>query len=457
MEKSTQQAHAVVLPYPSQGHINPMLQFAKRLSSHGLLATLATTRFILSTTRPEPGPVALAPISDGFDRAGFAEASSIWAYLDRLESVGSTTLDELIRSERAAGRPVRALVYDSFLPWARDVGERHGLVTAAFFTQSCAVNIVYGLVNMGLLHIPVTGPVSPPGLPRLEPDDLPSFVSEADGGPYPSYLKLVMEQYKNLEKADVVFVNSFYELEPEEAGYMASTWRAKTIGPTVPSSYLNNRLPSDFHYGFHLYKPSIAPCMQWLDSQPSKSVIYVSFGSMAVLGPDQMAELAFGLLNSGKCFLWVVRSSETSKLPKNFIEDLSSERGLVVSWSPQIEVLSHEAIGCFLMHCGWNSIVEGISLGVAPMVGVPQWTDQPMNAKYIEDVWRIGVRARANEKGLVGREEVERCVRVVMEGERSEEIRRNARKWRELAKKAVGEGGSSDRNIMEFVANYCSK
>ena len=102
-------------------------------------------------------------------------------------------------------------------------------------------------------------------------------------------------------------------------------------------------------------------------------------------------------------------------------------------------------------------IVEGISLGVAPMVGVPQWTDQPMNAKYIEDVWTIGVRARANEKGLVGREEVERCVRVVTEGERSEEIRRNARKWRELAKKAVGEGGSSDRNIMEFVAKYCSK
>ncbi|KAG1328256.1 indole-3-acetate beta-glucosyltransferase-like [Cocos nucifera] len=215
MKKSTHQAHALVLPYPSQGHINPMLQFAKRLFSHGLLATLATTRFILSTTRPEPGPVALAPISDGFDQAGFAEASSIWAYLDRLQSVGSTTLDELILSERATGRPVRALVYDSFLPWARDVGERHGLVTAAFFTQSCGVNIVYGLVNEGLLQIPVTGPVSPPGLPRLEPDDLPSFVSEADGGPYPSYLKLVLEQYKNLEKADAVFVNSFYELEPE--------------------------------------------------------------------------------------------------------------------------------------------------------------------------------------------------------------------------------------------------
>ncbi|KAG1328255.1 UDP-glycosyltransferase 74E2-like [Cocos nucifera] len=237
---------------------------------------------------------------------------------------------------------------------------------------------------------------------------------------------------------------------------MASTWRGKTIGPTVPSSYLDNRLPSDSHYGFHLYTPSIAPCMQWLDSQPSKSIIYVSFGSMAALSPDQMVELAFGILNSSKCFLWVVRSSESSKLPENFMRDLSSERGLMVSWSPQMEVLSHAAIGCFLTHCGWNSIVEAISLGVAPMVGVPQWTDQPMNAKYIEDVWRIGVRARANVNGLVGREEVERCVRMVMEGHRSEEMRRNSRKWRELAKKAVGAGGSSDGNIKEFVAKCCS-
>ncbi|KAG1328261.1 Crocetin glucosyltransferase 2 [Cocos nucifera] len=394
MENDTHQAHALVLPYPSQGHINPMLQFAKRLSSHGLHATLAITRFVLSTTRPEPGPVAIAPISDGFDRAGFAEAGSIPAYLNRLESVGSTTLDELIRSERAAGRPVRVLVYDSFLPWARDVGERHGLVTAAFFTQLCGVNMVYGLVKEGRLRIPVTEPVSLPGLPRLEPDGLPSFVSEEDAGPYPLYLKLLLEQYKNLEKADAVFVNSFYELEPEEADYMASIWRAKTVGPTIPSSYLDNRLPSDSHYGFDMYTPSVALCMQWLDSQPSNSVVYVSFGSMAMLSPDQMVELAFGLLNSGKCFLWVVRSSEASKLSKDFMEDLSSKQGLVVSWSPQIAVLSHKAVGCFLTHCGWNSTIEGISLGV-PMVGVPQWTDQPMNAKYIEDVWKIGVRVRA--------------------------------------------------------------
>ena len=74
-----------------------------------------------------------------------------------------------------------------------------------------------------------------------------------------------------------------------------------------------------------------------------------------------------------------------------------------------------------------------------------------MNAKFVEEVWGAGIRARAGRDGVVGREEVERAVREVMEGERSGEMRRNALKWREAAKKAVGFGGSSDRNVDAFV------
>ncbi|RWV99289.1 hypothetical protein GW17_00037806 [Ensete ventricosum] len=80
-----------------------------------------------------------------------------------------------------------------------------------------------------------------------------------------------------------------------------------TVGPTVPSKY---RLPFDSHYGLHLFTPAAAPCMRWLDSKPPASVVYVSFGSMAVLGPEQTAELAFGIADSDKDFLWVVRSSK---------------------------------------------------------------------------------------------------------------------------------------------------
>ena len=77
------------------------------------------------------------------------------------------------------------------------------------------------------------------------------------------------------------------------------------------------------------------------------------------------------------------------------------------------------------------------------------------NAKYIADVWHVGVRVKANEKGIVTKEEVEGCIREVMEvmeGERGNEMRRNSEKWMKLAKTAVDEGGSSDKNITEFAA-----
>ncbi|KAK6238767.1 hypothetical protein QUC31_004236 [Theobroma cacao] len=113
-----------------------------------------------------------------------------------------------------------------------------------------------------------------------------------------------------------------------------------------------------------------------------------------------MEEIAWGLKGSESYFLWVVRASEEAKLPKDFMDQETSEKGSVVTWCPQLEVLQHEATGCFVTHCGWNSTLEALSLGVA-MVGVPQWTDQSTNAKYIMDVWEMGLKAPADEKGIV--------------------------------------------------------
>ncbi|KAJ6287846.1 hypothetical protein OIU78_029187 [Salix suchowensis] len=229
----------------------------------------------------------------------------------------------------------------------------------------------------------------------------------------------------------------------------------KPIGPMIPSVYLDRQLEDDREYGLSLFKPALDGCMEWLDSKEPGSVVYVSFGSLAALGEDQMAEIAWGLRRSGCYFMWVVRESEEKKLPCNFAED-SSEKGLILNWSPQLQVLAHKSVGCFMTHCGWNSTLEALSLGV-PMVAMPQWTDQPTNAKYIADVWRVGVRLQANEKGIITKEELEKCTREVMGGETGDEMRRNSEKWRKLAMAAVGEGGSSDKNITEFAAKLASK
>ncbi|KAI8010852.1 UDP-glycosyltransferase 74B1 [Camellia lanceoleosa] len=171
---------------------------------------------------------------------------------------------------------------------------------------------------------------------------------------------------------------------------------------------------------------------------------------MVSLTEEQMEEMAWGLKGSNLDFIWVVRESEITKLPSEFIDLTTSGKGLIVTWCNQLELLAHEAIGCFLTHCGWNSILEGLGLGV-PMVGVPKWADQLTNAKFIKEIWGVGVRAKEDEKGVLRREELMGCLKEVMEGERSVEIKKNAFKWKELAKEAISEGGSSDKSIDEFV------
>ncbi|KAG2636226.1 UDP-glycosyltransferase 79-like [Panicum virgatum] len=449
--------NVLLVPFPVQGHINPLLQFGKRLASHGgVRCTLAATRFVANSTRPTPSSVHVAVFSDGCDGGGPDEVGGMGApYYERLESAGSETLDALLASESERGRPVNVVVYDPFLPWVRRVARRRGAVCAAFLTQTCAVDILYAHAWAGRVPPPpLLRPEDVRGLDglscRLEMGDLPTFLTDASYPP--SFRELLVNQFLGLDDADHVLVNSFHDLEPQEADYMASTWRAKMVGPTVPSAFLDNRLPDDVSYGIHLHTPMTAECKAWLDARLARSVVYVSFGSMASLGHDQMSEVAEGLYGSGKPFLWVVRATETAKLPEGFA-DKAKARGLIVPWCPQLEVLAHPSVGCFMTHCGWNSTVEALSAGV-PMVAMPNWSDQTTNAKYIQDVWRVGVRVRPDAKGVVRSEEVERRVREVMEGEMREEFRMRALEWSEKAKKSMSEGGTSDINISDFLSSF---
>ncbi|CAL5394760.1 unnamed protein product [Camellia sinensis] len=429
-------AHVLALPYPSQGHVNPMLQFCKRLVSKGLKTTFAITTFISKTMNmnPQSNCVQFDTISDGYDEGGFMQAGDVQVYLTRLEATGSKTLADLIKRHQNSDHPIDCIVYDAFLPWALEVAKEFGLAGAAFFTQLCAVNYIYCYAHNGLLKLPVERsslPVSIPGMPMLELEDMPSFIYVH--GSYPAYFEMVLNQFLNVEKADYVLVNTFYKLEDKVVDSMSKVSPLMTIGPTIPSLYLDKRVENDNDYGLNLFQLDPSICLEWLSHKPKKSVVYMSFGSMANLGEEQMEELAW-----------------EAKLPKKFVEE-TSNKGLLVGWSPQLEVLASETIGCFFSHCGWNSTIEALSLGV-PMVVMPQWTDQTTNAKFVQDVWKVGIKVKVNEKGIVGREEVEDCIREVMEGEGGEELKKNAIKWRDLAKEAISEGGTSDKDIDELVS-----
>jgi UDP:flavonoid glycosyltransferase YjiC (YdhE family) len=120
-----------------------------------------------------------------------------------------------------------------------------------------------------------------------------------------------------------------------------------------------------------------------------------------------------------------------------------------------VEVLSHPALGRFVTYCGLNSTLESLICGVPP-VASPQWLDQWTNAKLIEEVWKTGVRVTANKDGIVEGGEIERCLELVVlgSGEREEEMRRNAKKWKALAREVVREEGSSYKNLKAFVNDH---
>ncbi|KAJ0532026.1 putative UDP-glucuronosyl/UDP-glucosyltransferase, UDP-glycosyltransferase family [Helianthus annuus] len=443
--------HVLLFPFPAQGHINPLIQFGKRLVSKGVKTTLVTTIYLNSTLshKNSTTSIEIEPISDGFDEGGYASADSPESYLKAFKEVGSKSLGDLIKKLQNEGNNIDAIIYDAFNSWALDVAMEFGIDGGSFFTQACSVNNIYYHVYKGLISLPLSVPVSVPGLPLLECWETPSFVHNY--GPYPGWTGIVFNQFANIDQARWVFSNSFYELEAEVIEWMRKMWKLKVIGPTLPSMYLDKRLEDDKDYGFNLIKANNKECMNWLDDKPEKSVVYVSFGSMAQLGLEQMEEIACGLSDCKFNFLWVVRAEEEEKLPKEFANQKITGKGLVVAWCRQLDVLAHKSVGCFITHCGFNSTLEAISLGV-PVVGMPQWTDQITNAKLLDEIWDVGVRVKANEKGIVTRENLVSCIMKIMEDERGVVTRKNAAKWRELAKAAVDEGGSSDKDIDEFVS-----
>ena len=156
-------------------------------------------------------------------------------------------------------------------------------------------------------------------------------------------------------------------------------------------------------------------CIVWLDVQPLKSVIYVSFGSITTMTKDKIMEFWYGLVNSKKCFLWAIRpdlviqKDGEGQIPVELFEG-TKDRGYMVGWVPQEEVLVHQAVGGFLTHSGWNSTLESIVAGV-PMICWPYFADQQINSRFVSEVWKFGM----DMKDVCDRVMVEKMVNHLME------------------------------------------
>ncbi|KAF6151525.1 hypothetical protein GIB67_016337 [Kingdonia uniflora] len=231
-----------------------------------------------------------------------------------------------------------------------------------------------------------------------------------------------------------ILVNSFCELEPAYAEIYKKTAESKVwqIGPVsvcnkniIDKTLKGTKSTLDEHY-----------CMKWLDSKEPNSVIYVSFGSMSRFSSSQLFEIATGF------------------------EERIAGKGLVIrDWAPQVLILDHPAIGGFVTHCGWNSILEAVTAGV-PMITWPLFAEQFYNEKLVTQVLKIGIQAGIEVWSewlnpvdtSVNSETVTKLVTQLMgSGEKSLEMRSRARKLSEMANEVVVEGGSSYAGLTSLI------
>jgi len=256
-------------------------------------------------------------------------------------------------------------------------------------------------------------------------------------------MQLTLESISWVPRAQYLLINSVYELESQALDALKAKLNLPIypVGPSIPYFELKDNYCVTAGSDSTNY-------FQWLDSQPTGSVLYVSLGSFFSISSKQMDEIASGLRNSGVRYLWVSRGEALR------LKESCGEKGIVVPWCDQLQVLCHSSVGGFWTHCGWNSSLEAVFAGI-PMLALPLFFDQVPNSKQIVENLRIGWQMKKGEgiKILVKGEEITALVRRFMDTENSEgkDMRRRAKMLQQLCGQAIAKDGSSDKNLDAFI------
>ncbi|KAG6761357.1 hypothetical protein POTOM_034572 [Populus tomentosa] len=324
-----------------------------------------------STINPTSSPISISGVQVRFFSDGqslnYDRMANYESYKKSLAKFGTINLSNLIKEHFPSNghKKLSCIITNPFVTWVADVAINLGIPCAMFWIQPCSLYAIYYRFYNKLNSFPtLTDPdmsVELPGLPLLHTEDLPSFVLPSN--PFGSLPKMFSEMFQNVKSP---------------------------IGPLVPPSLLGE--DEDHDTGVEMWKAEDT-CIEWLNKEAPSSVIYQ---------PD------------------LPEPDGAGQLPLGFLEE-TKDQGVVVSWSPQTKALAHPATACFITHCGWNSVLETVAAGV-PVIAYPKWSDQPTNAKLIVDVFRIGLRLKANQDGIVSNEEVERCIREIMGSRREGQL-----------------------------------
>ncbi|CAN6203487.1 unnamed protein product [Urochloa humidicola] len=446
----------LVFPLPFQGHINPMLQLADALHDRGLAITVLHTGFNAPDPARRPAEFRFVAVPDGVP-GDVAASGNVIDILDAMnaamEAEDSAALRGVLASVIADGEqpPVACIVFDSNLLAVPRAAAAVGLKTLVLRTASAACFgcfLAYPMLHQKGYLPPQESNMYMPvkELPPLRVRDL-FYSSWSDQKKMSNLLARAIEAVNN---SSGLVINTFDALEPAELEKIREEFRIPVVLAPGPLHKLSSKTT-----GSSLLNEDY-DCIKWLDKQPPKSVLYVSFGCrLASLDASEFLEVAWGLANSGHPFLWVVRPDlvrglDGPSFPKGF-EAAVEGRGEVIRWAPQQEVLAHSAVGGFWTHNGWNSTLESISEGV-PMICRPQFADQMMNTRYVEKTWGVGFEL----EGTLERGKIEKAIRKLMVEREGDEMRERGEELKKKVADCLRIGGSSHIAIDKLVNHILS-
>ncbi|XP_010923595.1 UDP-glycosyltransferase 83A1 [Elaeis guineensis] len=445
--------HAIIIPYPAQGHVIPLLALSHSLVAHGFKITFINSEFnhdrvVASLSKGGDGVEGIHMVSFPDGLAPGEDRNDLRKLTEGFVRVMPRCLEELIeRMNTSGGDRVTCVIADGNMGWALEVAQKMGIRSAAFWPASTAVLALFlnipnliqdGIIDAnGMPERSETFQLSP-GMPPWNTSQF-SWKCARDLEGERIIFKFITSNNQAMELAKTIICNSFYDLESPSFTLFPNLL---PVGPLLTSQQIGKAVG-------HLWQVD-TNCMSWLDEQPANSVIYVAFGSLAVFNQHQFQELALGLELSGHPFLWVVRRNLADGIDDAWLDgfrDRVKGQGKLVGWSPQQQVLAHPSIACFLSHCGWNSTLEGVKNGV-PFLCWPYFADQFLNQTYICDVWKTGLSIDPDDRGFVPREQIKEKVDQIF---LNEEMKARALMWKDIANRCIKEGGSSHKNFKSFV------
>ncbi|KAJ0803153.1 putative flavonol 3-O-glucosyltransferase [Helianthus annuus] len=476
-------AKLVFIPAPGLGHIMSTIEVAKSFVNRD--QRLSITVLVIKPPSSSSGSAITAYFEslakNAINRVTFVELpqddappmqdpkSFVASFNEYIESHCKhvrKVVAELL-SQPGSGR-LAGFVVDMFCTCMVDVANEFNVPTTVFFTSGAAF-LGYELFMQTLNDDEKQDVVE---LSNADTEVLvPSFVKPVPTKVFWDVLRtkdgleFAMSGARKLREVNAIMVNTFLELETHAVESLSADISVPKVYPVGP--LLNLEGSSG--------KPSDDDVIRWLDSQPPASVVLLCFGSMGSFDEVQVKEIARALEQSGHRFVWSLRrppSNGTTKipsdygdpgvvLPEGFLERTDGV-GKVIGWAPQVALLAHSAVGGFVSHCGWNSLLESIWFGV-PVATWPVYAEQQMNA--FEMVVELGLSVEIKcdyiknlfdpkaKTPIVSAEVIENGIRRVME---DKDVRKKAKEMSEKSRAAVAEGGSSYAAVGNLIQDFIS-